>query len=169
MISRKQFYKIIAAALSAILLPTVVLLACKSWRGVTETVKTPTPKDYSDSPEERWREVLPIYAAWNGFDEHCTFHFDKQGIIEEGNPPPRPQATDGETVLLPEEDPPGGRTFWFRGLSPGDAVITFTTKKHSGKVVYVRQYAIRVHPGLRLDLLHEEHTDFRKNESRYSE
>ena len=155
MITGKKFSRRIATALFVLLPAGIVLFAWMMLRD-SSMDKRLNPKDYPDTPVEQWREALPIYVEWNGSDEHCDYQIDRAGVIAEGSPPSQPKTDDGEIVIHTDDDLPGGRTFWFRGLSCGNAVITFTIKKHSGKVVSARQYAIRVYGDLRLDILNSE-------------
>jgi hypothetical protein len=131
-------------------------------------VQTLNPGDYPDVSEDKRSEALPIYIEWNGAGgETWEYAFSVDDIIEEGSEPIQQQeeeaeGDDGIPLDVPlDYNPPGGRTIWFQGLSPGDVVVTFTTENSKGKVVEIEQYAIRVYDDLKLAILHEEDNSFR--------
>jgi hypothetical protein len=121
--------------------------------------------DFPDPPADQRHEILPIYMAWDGAGgETWEYEFSAEGVIEEGSSPNPPggmyEDEDGMTIVL-DEDPPGGRTIWFQGVSPGDVVVTFTTVDENGKVVDIQKYTIRVYEDMNLALLHSEQESFR--------
>ena len=121
---------------------------------------TLNPGDYPDPPENQILEFLSIYIAWNGpGGETWDYEYSAGGIVEECGKPAQPEEDD--ELLFIEDELPGGRTLWFKGVSPGDVVLTFTTQSDSGETVDIQQYAIRVFDDLRLGLLHTEHESFR--------
>ena len=118
------------------------------------------PSDYPNVPQEKRQEALSIYVAWDGGGGETWKHaFSADGIIVRTGKPPQPEQ-DG--FVMADDELPGGLTMWFRGVSPGDVVVVFTTKDNRGKTVAVHQYAIRVYDDLKLSLLHEELKSFRK-------
>ena len=136
-----------------VMLAFVLLVGC-----VSPKVKALNPGDYPEPPESQRYEVLPIYVAWNGVgSETWTYETNMAYIIREGSKPPQP--IEGDVII--EDELPGGRTIWFLGISPGDVVVTFTIQDNTGKVVDIRQYAIRVYENLQLALLHYEYNSFR--------
>jgi hypothetical protein len=131
----------------------LLLAGCNS-----PTVTTLNPERYPDPPEEERYEALPIYIAWDMMGgETWTYEISPDGILEEGSQPPKqPEPETGEEILDEDYDPPGGRSVWFVGVSPGDAVVMFTTKSDKDEVVNIRQCAVRVYDDLTLALLHDE-------------
>jgi len=129
---------------------------------VQTLVEALDPGDYEDVPEDRRLEVLSIYMAWDGAGgETWIYELSAENVVGECGPPPKPEpAPDGMEIFL-DDELPGGRTLWFKGVSPGDVVIAFTTKNEKGKVVDIQQYAVRVYDDLRLALLHAEHNSYR--------
>ena len=157
---KKYIKKVLHLGLIISILSVMLLTGC----GSSDDIKALDPTDYKDPPEDQWKEVLSIYIAWDGAGgEVWEYEMSEKGIVEECGPPAKPAAEEEEDLLTIDEgdDPPGGRSVYFRGLSPGDVVITFTTENDSGEVVDVQQYAIRVFDDLRLALLHEERTNLR--------
>ncbi|GHU61433.1 hypothetical protein AGMMS49983_01140 [Clostridia bacterium] len=149
---------IIIALIFALVMCTGLLAGCGSPK-----VASLNPGDYPDPPADERYDVLPVYMAWDGGSgETWAYEFSVDGLLEEGSRPPEPEpAEDEDFLVVPEDDPPGGRTIWFQGVSPGDVVITFTTKSDKGKVVDIQQYAIRVYEDRSLALLQSEQHDFR--------
>ena len=147
--------RMLHCALLVGLVPFLSLTGCGA-----SMVKALNLADYPDPPEDQRYELLSIYVAWNGAGgETWTYEVSADDVIEEGSPPPQPE--DDEFNIYIDEELPGGRTIWFKGVSPGAVELTFTTKDDSGKVVAIQQYAIRVYEDLRLALLHEEYNNFR--------
>ena len=138
--------------------PTL-MLACALLAGCSASHLAPlNPSDYPNPPQAQRYEALPVYIAWNGLGgESWTYAFSAEDIVKEGSRPRQPQ----EENVITEDDPPGGRSVWFQGVSPGDTVITFTIRNARGQVKDILQYAIRVYEDLKLALLHAESKHFR--------
>ena len=118
------------------------------------------PAGYPNTPQDKRHEALSIYLAWDGGSgETWKYAFSADGVIEQTGKPSQPEQ---EGIIMADDELPGGLTMWFRGLSPGDVVVVFTTKDNRGKTVAIHQYAVRVYDDLRLSLLHEEFKNFRK-------
>jgi hypothetical protein len=98
--------------------------------------------------------------AWDGAGGETWEYAFSADIIAEGSEPPPPPEEEG-IIVAPLFEAPGGRKIWFQGLSPGDVVVTFTTKNSKGKVVEIEQYAIRIYEDLKLAVLHKEDSSFR--------
>ena len=120
---------------------------------------TLNPGAYPDPPPMHRHEVVSIYIEWNSLGgEYWTQAFSAKGIVEECGPPRRAR----EENVIAEDEMPGGRTLWFRGLSPGDLVMMFTIRNAKGEIMHIRQYAVRVYEDLKLALLHAESRHFRE-------
>ena len=120
------------------------------------------PGDYEDVPEDKRLEALSIYMAWNGAGgETWICEFNTENVVEECGPPPKPEPVPGGMEIFLDDELPGGRTLWFKGVSQGDVVIAFTTKNEKEKIVDIQQYAVRVYDDLRLALLRAEHNSYR--------
>jgi len=116
--------------------------------------------DYPDAPDDQRHERLSIYMAWDGGGgETWDYELSVENVISESSPPPVEEEEDG--LILVFDELPGGRTLWFEGVTPGDVVLTFTTKNNSGEVVDIQKYVIRVYDDLRLATLHTESNNFR--------
>ena len=130
-------------------------------------IETIAPDNYPDSPENERHESLSIYMAWDGAGgETWDYELSVTGIIEEGGQPPSApdgvyEDEDGFLTLDADFDPPGGRSIWFKGVRPGDVVVTFTIINDQEKIVDIQQYTIRVYDDLRLSLLHSESESYR--------
>jgi hypothetical protein len=127
-------------------------------------VEALNPGDYADPAQEEWVDALPIYIAWDAMGgETWEYEFSVDGVIEEGSQPalPEPNVDEDGMTVIEEFDAPGGRSVWFYGVSPGDVVVTFTTKSSGGKVVGIQQSAVRVHDDLKLAYLEYQYDDFR--------
>jgi len=108
--------------------------------------------DHPDPPEDQRVESLSIYIAWDGGSQTWEMAFSEEGVIEECGPPPPPE--DGEDEInFYDDELPGGRTIWFRGVRPGDVKLLFTIVNEDGIVGHAQQYAIRVFDDLTLALL----------------
>ena len=135
---------------------TIAVLACLLFWSLSGC--EPSKKD-NDPDEDKRYEALSVYIAWNGAGgETMSYDFSGEGVIKEGDPPERPEE-DGTTFF--EDELPGGRTFWFRGVSKGDATATFTIKNDAEETVYIYEYVFRVHDDLSLTLLREDQNDLR--------
>lgn len=137
-----------------IVMLTAVLLAGCACRNLA----TLNPGDYPDPPQVQRHEVVSIYIAWNGVGgETWTPAFSAKGIMEECGPSRQAQ----EENVIVEHEMPGGRTLWFRGVSPGELVVTFTIRNTKGKIMHIQQHAVRVYEDLKLAMLHTELRHFR--------
>ena len=139
---------------------TVLIPLLMSPAGCSPPAATPTEPDaYPDAPEDQRHERLSIYIAWDGFNETWDYEVSAESVISESGPPSREEAEDG--IVFEDIELPGGRTLWFKGLSPGDVVLTFTIKTYEGEAVDIQRYTIRVYDDLRLAILHSESTSLR--------
>ncbi|MDL2237299.1 hypothetical protein LJC56_05660 [Christensenellaceae bacterium OttesenSCG-928-K19] len=144
-----------------VIITIVAVLALAALAGCgTPKIDVLNPGEYDNPPGDEWADALPIYMAWDGAGgESWEYEFSAEGVVEEGGAPAPPESEDG--IVLEEYDPPGGRTVWFYGVSPGDVTITFTTENSNGKVVDIQQYAVRVNDEMQLALLHQQNDNFR--------
>lgn len=146
---------------AAVALLSVVALVCA---GCGKAAPAPTSTAHlPDPPEDEWLYELPIYWAWNMMPEAkegWDYTFSREGVVEEGRRDAPATGQEGDGVLE-DLEAPGGRTVYFRGVAPGDVVITFTTKQNGKKVLDVNHYTVRVYEDLRLALLDTEHHSYR--------
>jgi hypothetical protein len=121
--------------------------------------------DYPDPPEDQRDETFNVYMAWDGAGgETWDYAFSVDGILEECDQPlpePEPGSEDGDEIVIYEDTPPGGLMVWFRGVSPGDVVVTFTTYDANEEVVAIQQYTVRVFDDLKVAQLDEVIDDYR--------
>lgn len=107
---------------------------------------------YPNPPEGEWMYTLTIYWTFNGAGgEFAQYALAPEGIIEEGIREDPAAAGAGEELL--PDTPPGGREFNFRGVSPGDVVLTISTTDSADKTVRAETYVLRVYDDLRLAVL----------------
>ena len=141
---------------------TIILSALLIFAGCSSSapmVNPLVPSDYPDPPASERLIAQPIYMAWDGINgESWSYEFSKDGIIEECSEPTYDPEDENAIEM---EELPGGRYVWFQGVSPGDVVVTFTTKNAKGKVVSIQQTAFRVFDDLTIALLHSENENFR--------
>ncbi|NLW79087.1 MAG: hypothetical protein GXY32_06720 [Ruminococcaceae bacterium] len=139
-----------------LVLSLVLLALCLCACSGTPASLSLDPAQYTDPPEAEWLYQLDIYRAWDGVNgESNSYTVSTEGIIEEGTreDPNNP----GEDEFL---EIPGGRTYFFRGVAPGDVQLTFTVTK-DGKTMDQAVYAIRVFDDLRLVILDEKSESYR--------
>jgi len=114
--------------------------------------------EYADPAQSGRHERLPLYIAFNGGVEFFRYKYGWDGLIEETGPP---SPTPGSGYVYEDEFAPGGATLWFRGVEPGNVVLTFITEDLDGRVVALKHIAVRVYDDMRLAVLHEEHISYR--------
>ena len=157
-------------SLTAILLClgfTLLFCACGNPGKKSNTIGT---TQYPDPPESERMYTLSIYWEFNtGGTEYSGFAFSEEGIIEAGvredpnAPSPDPNIVPDDSVVVIEDIvPPGGALYDFRGVAPGDVVLTISSKSEEGdKLMDEGVYVIRVYDDLTLAVLNEARTNYR--------
>ena len=137
-----------------------VLIALAGCNGNTPKVDPLVPGDYPDPPAEEILDAQCVYVSWDGANsESIGYELSATGIIEEGGGPTAPASEDEEAIESTEASK--GIDIWFHGVSPGEVVVTFTTKNEEGKVVGIQQTAFRVYDDLTIANLHTEGESYR--------
>lgn len=135
--------------LSVLLVVAMVLLAgCSGAAG--GSIDT---SGYPDPPEDERLYTMTIYWPLDIMGGDSPMYlFDREGIVEEGSreDPNAVKADSGFEIF--DTPPPGGREFYFRGITPGDVVLTIRNE-NKGKITYECKYILRVYSDLRLALL----------------